>query len=124
MRRIPIAFKGFKYRKIKKILKAYPGIPFVLIGDSGEKDTDIYIQLARDFPGRVKAIYIRDIQSRHRTQRIQELIATSGMEHITLVKSYKQAAVHAASMGLLDIEKFNIFKKNNKSSKQRHDKKS
>ncbi len=116
-RRIPIAFKGFKYRKIKKILKAYPDMSFVLIGDSGEKDADIYIQLAKDYPDRVRAIYIRDVNSKLRTRRVQELIAASGLDYITLVKTYKQAAVHAAGIGLLDIEQFNVFKKNNKSKK-------
>ena len=116
-RRIPIAFKGFKYRKIKKILKAYPDMPFVLIGDSGEKDADIYIQLAKDFPNRIRAIYIRDVNSKLRTKRVQELIDASGLDYITLVKTYKQAAVHAAAIGLIDLEQFNVFKKNNKSKK-------
>ena len=90
---------------------------FVLIGDSGEKDADIYIQLAKDYPDRVRAIYIRDVNSKLRTRRVQELIAASGLDYITLVKTYKQAAVHAAGIGLLDIEQFNVFKKNNKSKK-------
>lgn len=113
-RRIPIAFKGFKFRQIKKIMKAYPDLPFVLIGDSGEKDADIYLQISQLFPGRIKAIYIRDIKNRKRTQRVEALIKESGLDNINLVKTYKQAALHAAKIDLLSIEKFTKFKKRNK----------
>ncbi|MBX7097507.1 MAG: DUF2183 domain-containing protein [Myxococcaceae bacterium] len=34
--------------------------PVVLVGDSGEHDPEVYRQMAAEFPGRVKAIYIRD----------------------------------------------------------------
>lgn len=34
--------------------------PVVLVGDSGEHDPEVYRQMAAEFEGRVKAIYIRD----------------------------------------------------------------
>lgn len=120
-RRIPIAFKGFKFRQIKKIMEAYPHLPFVLIGDSGEKDADIYLQIAQLFPGRIKAIYIRDIKSKKRTHRVEALIRESSLDTISLVKTYKQAAVHAANINLLSIEKFTKFKKRNKALANNHD---
>ena len=39
----------------------YPKLPFILIGDSGEKDPEIYRQVVREYPGRILAIYIRRI---------------------------------------------------------------
>jgi phosphatidate phosphatase APP1 len=34
---------------------------FVLIGDSGQQDPEIYREVAREFPGRVVAAYIRNV---------------------------------------------------------------
>lgn len=39
---------------------------FILIGDSGQNDPEIYLQVIRDFPGRVKMIYIRDVDPERR----------------------------------------------------------
>ena len=46
---------------IKKILLAYPDRAFVLVGDSGEQDPEVYAALIREFPDQVKAIYIRNV---------------------------------------------------------------
>ncbi len=49
---------------IAGILKRLPRRSFVLIGDSGEKDPEIYRFLARRFPRQVRAIAIREIPGR------------------------------------------------------------
>ncbi|MEZ0262979.1 MAG: App1 family protein [Alphaproteobacteria bacterium] len=46
---------------IRKLLDDYPQRQFILIGDSGEKDPEIYGLIAREYPGRVKHIYIRKV---------------------------------------------------------------
>ena len=46
---------------IKKVLLAYPDRDFVLVGDSGEQDPEVYAALIREFPDQVKAIYIRNV---------------------------------------------------------------
>jgi phosphatidate phosphatase APP1 len=48
---------------IDQIFETYPQLPFVLIGDSGERDPDIYVETAARHPGRVRAIYIREVGS-------------------------------------------------------------
>ena len=53
-----------KRRTIRSILKAFPRRTFVLIGDSGERDPELYGAIAREYPGRVSRIYIRDLESR------------------------------------------------------------
>lgn len=52
---------GHKQEKALKLLDAYPQLPFVLIGDSGQEDPAIYAELARLRPGRILASYIRDV---------------------------------------------------------------
>ena len=51
----------YKLSTIEPILKRFPGRRFVLIGDSGEKDPEIYATLARKFPKQVVRILIRDV---------------------------------------------------------------
>jgi phosphatidate phosphatase APP1 len=51
-----------KLRAIEPILAAYPERRFILIGDSGEQDPEIYTKIARDHPGRVAAIFIRAVR--------------------------------------------------------------
>ena len=42
-------------------MKMTAPMPFVLLGDSAELDAIIYLNLAKQFPGRVKRIYIRRV---------------------------------------------------------------
>lgn len=60
-----------KRDQIRPILERYPNLPFILIGDSGQKDAEIYQQAMQDFPGRIQGILIRDIapldERRHQT---------------------------------------------------------
>jgi len=46
---------------IKKVLAAYPDRDFVLVGDSGEQDPEVYAALIREFPEQIKKIYIRNV---------------------------------------------------------------
>ncbi|GAN01316.1 hypothetical protein MAM1_0006d00749 [Mucor ambiguus] len=46
---------------ILKILADFPQRRFVLIGDSGEIDLEIYTRIASEFPDQILKIYIRDV---------------------------------------------------------------
>lgn len=50
-----------KRTAIRRIFEAYPDMPFVLVGDSGQRDPLTYEEMAREFPGRVKLILIRQV---------------------------------------------------------------
>lgn len=92
-----------KKRQIHRLLTTYPDLPFVLIGDSGEHDPEIYDQAVKDFPGRFRAIYIRDVTSKERdnvVKKIAENVSSQGTEML-LVQDTKAAAEHAASQGLI-----------------------
>jgi phosphatidate phosphatase APP1 len=49
---------------IRKLLTQMPGRRFILIGDSGEKDPKIYHKICKQFPGRIEAVFIRDVEYR------------------------------------------------------------
>ena len=59
---------------IRIILTTYPEMKFVLIGDSGEHDPEIYAEAAREFPGRITAIYIRKSVAAFSDQRRQQVV--------------------------------------------------
>ena len=63
-RPLPVQAKDHKIQLIRDMLSLYEHLPFILIGDSGERDPEIYAQVVREFPGRVLGIYIRNV-SRH-----------------------------------------------------------
>jgi hypothetical protein len=50
-----------KLRLIEGIMANYPARRFVLVGDSGERDPDVYGEIARKHPDRVLRIFIRDV---------------------------------------------------------------
>jgi phosphatidate phosphatase APP1 len=54
----PDSLSGYKEPVLRKLAARFPQ-PLVLVGDSGEKDPEIYAALARELPGRVKRVYIR-----------------------------------------------------------------
>jgi phosphatidate phosphatase APP1 len=65
-----------KANAIRQLLDTYPELPFVLIGDSGERDLELYLQAAREHPGRVPAILIRNVSSLARHAALAELART------------------------------------------------
>jgi phosphatidate phosphatase APP1 len=51
----------YKPGVIEPLLRRFPKRQFVLVGDSGEKDPEIYGALARKHPGQIRCILIRDV---------------------------------------------------------------
>ena len=50
-----------KIGEIRRVLDTVHDLPFILIGDSGQDDTQIYAHIAESYPGRILACYIRDV---------------------------------------------------------------
>jgi phosphatidate phosphatase APP1 len=95
-----------KVDKIKELFEFYPNRDFILIGDSGQKDPEIYLEILEMFPSRIKAIYIRHIGSKKISTRLSNLIAETrslGSEMI-LARSTIEAARHAAEKGFIRKE--------------------
>ena len=94
---------GHKFKEIKQILEAYPQLQFVLVGDSGQEDPVIYREVVKQFPGRVLAIYIRDVQMPER-EKIAVDVSRSLVEdkvEMIVVDNTVEAAEHAAKNGLI-----------------------
>ncbi|MCA9198796.1 MAG: DUF2183 domain-containing protein [Planctomycetales bacterium] len=62
--RLFVARRSSKRRVIKSIFRLFPGRKFVLVGDSGEHDPEIYGSLGRLFPHQLHQILIRRVPGR------------------------------------------------------------
>lgn len=50
-----------KHTEIAQLLADHPRRRFVLVGDSGERDPEVYGEIARQEPSRIAAVLIRDV---------------------------------------------------------------
>ena len=67
-----------KHERIEEILELHPQLPFVLIGDSGEQDPEIYADIVRAHPGRILAVYIREVRLDPGDGRVEEVTRRLG----------------------------------------------
>ena len=82
----------------------YEDLPFVLIGDSGQRDPEIYAEIATSFPNRILAVYIRDVSTDPgRDQAIREVAAAfaENGSSFVLAPDTMAMAKHAAGQGLI-----------------------
>jgi phosphatidate phosphatase APP1 len=94
---------GHKFKEIEQILNTYSNLRFVLIGDSGQEDPVIYREIAMKFPGRILAVYIRDVQVRKSGLPVIDITHELKNYNVNmlLVDSTLEAAEHAAESGLI-----------------------
>jgi phosphatidate phosphatase APP1 len=90
-----------KHIEIINILKTYPKLKFILIGDSGEYDADIYMDVAETFPGRILAIYLRSVNHKKKMLRVSRLYKDYKTTPVLLVKSSDFALQHARQHGFI-----------------------
>jgi len=98
------AHGGHKLLQIGRILQAYEHLPFILIGDSGERDPEIYAEVVRQHPQRIRAIYIRSVDQRPgRLAGIAKLAdeVKKTSTQFVLAPDSAFAAAHAAGEGLI-----------------------
>ncbi len=91
-----------KRSEIVNLLNMYAEMKFVLIGDSGEKDADIYTKIAKEYPGRILAIYLRNVNHKRKEKRIKKLISAFDSCPILLVHTYDDAIEHAQKFGIIN----------------------
>jgi phosphatidate phosphatase APP1 len=97
---------GHKLKEISNILQAYPHLSFVLIGDSGQDDPKIYREVVTKFPGRILAIYIRDVQLADREKIATDIARDLIRDQVEMVvvDNTVEAAEHAEKIGLIYAE--------------------
>ena len=103
-RPLPPRAQDHKLELIRNMLALYRHLPFVLIGDSGQRDPEIYTQVVREHPGRVLAIYIRNVSrdpARHRAIEKLALEVVEAGSSLLLAADSLAMAEHAAAHGLI-----------------------
>jgi phosphatidate phosphatase APP1 len=92
-----------KLEKINMILELYPGMKFILIGDSGQHDPELYAEVIENHPGRIKAVYIREIRiiKEQRRKLLEAKIKDPAGPGIVFVKNTEQAMQHARNHGII-----------------------
>ncbi|PHN08499.1 App1 family protein [Flavilitoribacter nigricans] len=90
-----------KFEKISSLLQLYPQMRFLLIGDNGQHDPELYARAVREFPGRILAIYIRDVSVPEKAARVREIAGGLRRQSVEMiqVKDTSEAARHAQEQG-------------------------
>lgn len=104
---LPITHRQYKLDAIRQILDRYPALPFLLIGDSGQEDPEIYHEIVHEDPNRILAVYIRNVSpGLERPDAIralaEEVIAAGST--LILADNTLVAAQHAAAQGWIAPE--------------------
>ena len=88
-----------KETKIRKILETFPEHKFVLLGDNGQRDPEIYHDITRQFPGQVIAVYLRDINRKKigKMKRIGDKIRERNIEFM-LFRDSDEAFHHSENI--------------------------
>jgi len=91
-----------KHDRIREVLALHPELPFVLLGDSGEHDPEIYADIVREHPDRILAVYIREVRLDPGDGRVEAVSDAWGSD-VPFVLAADSEAVrrHARGLGLL-----------------------
>ncbi|WP_149277243.1 App1 family protein [Pareuzebyella sediminis] len=93
--------KPQKQKEILNILNTYPDLKFILIGDSGEHDADIYKEIAEWNPDRILAIYLRSVAHRGKMDRVKGLFENYKTTPVLLVERSEDAVADAKQRGFI-----------------------
>ncbi|MFC3417400.1 App1 family protein [Algoriphagus hitonicola] len=102
--------RDHKLKQIRHILGVYPELNFILIGDSGQEDPVIYREIIEEMPGRILAVYIRNVANRELRQLQAEYQKLE--VPFVLVQDTMEASAHAAQNGwILEADRSEIQRK-------------
>ena len=103
---IKTAGHGHKLERARMLIERFPQLRWVLLGDSGQADAELYADAARQFGDRIAAIYIRDVDPDHDSlfdrgvdTHIERVAGTA--VPMLRVRDSLAIAEHAAGLGLL-----------------------
>jgi phosphatidate phosphatase APP1 len=99
--------EAHKSSHIREILETYPGLRFMLVGDSAQEDPEIYARVVAAHPDRILAVYIRNVEPRpERSAAIAHLAEAVKAAGSTLVLADDTLTVasHAAAHGWIRRE--------------------
>lgn len=87
--------KPRKYKEILNLLRTYPELRFILIGDIGQHDPYIYHEVAEQYPERIAAIYLRSVSHKEKIKSVKSLYSNFKTIPMLLVENSTQALEHA-----------------------------
>ena len=94
--------KGYKLRQIEEVAQLLPGYKMILVGDSGEKDPEVYAEVKRAHPGQVMITGI------HRVTR--ESSAAARFSGQVLFRKYRSLARTLYNKKLLSKKEYRAVK--------------
>lgn len=107
--------KTHKLENIQNVLDTYADMQFVLIGDNSEQDPEIYKQIVKDYPERVRTIYIRKVndefENKYDVEALIKEVQDSGSQ-LVFAPDSEFAANHAASENLIAVESLSEIREN------------
>lgn len=96
-----------KLEQIQTIVDYYQDLRFILIGDSGQHDPEIYLSVIQSHPGRILAAFIRDVTPDLRDRGVAKIIEESNAAGVEMlyVRDSAEALEHARRKGLLAADR-------------------
>ena len=93
---------GTKFTRISRILKHFPDMQFVLMGDDTQEDPNIYQAIVNHFGKQICAVYLRKVRGSRTsvTQAIVHDITAKGVPACYFGHS-KEAIAHSQQIGLI-----------------------
>jgi phosphatidate phosphatase APP1 len=93
-----------KHVRIDEILELHPQLRFVLLGDSGEEDPQIYADIVHAHPDRFLAVYIREVRLDPGDGRVEKVTDAWDID-VPFVLAADSDAVrrHAEELGLIGV---------------------
>jgi phosphatidate phosphatase APP1 len=98
---------GHKLERARELIARFPHLRWVLLGDSGQADAELYAEAAQEFGDRIVAIYIRDVDpdvtsayDRAVDGHIERVAGTK--VPMLLARDSRAIAEHAADLGLIE----------------------
>ena len=93
-----------KLQKIGRLFTFFNKLSFILIGDSGQRDPEIYLEAVKKYPERIKAVYIRCVGKGKKKQKHLQIAREMSKHQVPmlLINSTTEAARHAIEQGFID----------------------
>ena len=104
---LPLRNRDHKLGYIEEIMGTFTDLSFILIGDSGQEDPEIYAEVVARHPQRIRSVYIRNVSRDPR--RIDEINALAAEvlkagSVLILAETTLPLAEHAARQGWIDAD--------------------
>lgn len=91
-----------KRARIRRILDSYPDLQFVLIGDSGEHDVQVYQEFLESDGDRIKVAFIRDVEADPPNVDAEDSLEPVDTSQLVTVRDSIEMARIARRLGLID----------------------